>query len=176
MRVDQDALLQAVDFRVASGAQHAAVSNRQTMSSDQSSSHLNFIHGFDRLVLSVNCSFVLAGSKPTSQVQNGVLIRPDADALNMLPTEEELLTCDCPFCVAYRGRSGSVRGAPTGPPSCAAKAPVTTAVAGAKLAPPLLTAPLKDPFAQGFKATAVIGISCKVCPYIGMLWCSVSCV
>lgn len=40
----------------------------------------------------------------------------DADPLNMLPTEEELLTCDCPFCVAYRGRSGSGRSIVTGHP------------------------------------------------------------
>lgn len=54
-----------------------------------------------------------------------------------------------------------------GVPSCAAKAPGTAAVAGAKPAQPLVTAPLKDPLAQGFKATAVIGISCKVrgCPW-----------
>jgi len=81
----------------------------------------------------------------------------------VLPTEEELLTCDCPFCVAYRGRSGAVRGTGTGPPACPGKAPVTGAVAGAKPAPALIAAPLKDPLAQGFKATAVIGISCKVC-------------
>lgn len=41
----------------------------------------------------------------------------------MLPTEEELLTCDCPFCVAYRGRSGNARGMVAGsqlnnPPPC----------------------------------------------------------
>ena len=98
--------------------------------------------------------------------------------MNMLPTEEELLTCDCPFCVAYRGRSGSVRGASPGSvascagkapatagatPSCAGKAPATAVAPGAKPASPLLTAPLKDPLLQGFKATAVIGISCKVC-------------
>ena len=46
--------------------------------------------------------------------------------------------------------------------SCAAKAPGAAAAGGAKPAQPLVTAPLKDPLAQGFKATAVIGISCKV--------------
>jgi hypothetical protein len=104
-----------------------------------------------------------AGAK--AKAQNGALAPPDADseALNVLPTEEELLTCDCPFCVAYRGRSGTVRSTGTGPPACPGKAPVTGAVAGAKPAPALITAPLKDPLAQGFKATAVIGISCKVC-------------
>ena len=53
-----------------------------------------------------------AGSKALSKTQSGVFVQPDADAdsLNMLPTEEELLTCDCPFCVAYRGRSGNGRG------------------------------------------------------------------
>ena len=53
-----------------------------------------------------------AGSKAFSKTQNGGYVQPDvdADSLNMLPTEEELLTCDCPFCVAYRGRSGNGRG------------------------------------------------------------------
>ena len=106
--------------------------------------------------------YTCAGAK--AKAQNGALNPPDADseALNVLPTEEELLTCDCPFCVAYRGRSGAVRGTGTGPPACPGKAPVTGAVAGAKPVPALITAPLKDPLVQGFKATAVIGISCKV--------------
>lgn len=93
----------------------------------------------------------------------------------MLPTEEELLTCDCPFCVAYRGRSGSVRGTSPGalapcagnrPSGGAGNAPAGKgpgAGAGAKAAAPSLAAPLKDPLTQGFKATAVIGISCKAC-------------
>lgn len=53
-----------------------------------------------------------AGSKAPSKTQNGGFVQPDvdADSLDMLPTEEELLTCDCPFCVAYRGRSGNGRG------------------------------------------------------------------
>ena len=52
-----------------------------------------------------------AGNKALSKTQNGGFLQPDvdADSLNMLPTEEELLTCDCPFCVAYRGRSGNGR-------------------------------------------------------------------
>ena len=61
---------------------------------------------------------------------------------------------------------GHVGVAGAAPPSCAAKATGTAAAAaaaGAKPAQPLVTAPLKDPLAQGFKATAVIGISCKVC-------------
>ncbi len=105
---------------------------------------------------------VSVGPKASTIKQNGALVQAEAEALNVLPTEEELLTCDCPFCVAYRGRSGTVRGIGSATPSCAAKSPATTAVAGAKPAPALLTAPLKDPLAQGFKATAVIGISCKV--------------
>ncbi|KAL0044010.1 hypothetical protein WJX82_001910 [Trebouxia sp. C0006] len=115
-----------------------------------------------------NNSTTRCGSKSgaKAKAQNGALNPSDADseALNVLPTEEELLTCDCPFCVAYRGRSGAVRGTGIGPPACPGKAPVTGAVAGAKPVPALITAPLKDPLAQGFKATAVIGISCKATP------------
>ena len=57
-----------------------------------------------------------SGSKALSKAQNGGFTQPDVDSdtINMLPTEEELLTCDCPFCVAYRGRSGSVRGSVAG--------------------------------------------------------------
>lgn len=59
-----------------------------------------------------------AGNKALSKAQNGGFVQPslDVDPLNMLPTEEELLTCDCPFCVAYRGRSGSGRSIVTGHP------------------------------------------------------------
>ena len=57
-----------------------------------------------------------AGNKTLPKVQNGAFLQPDmdVDSLNMLPTEEELLTCDCPFCVAYRGRSGNGRGSVAG--------------------------------------------------------------
>ena len=99
-----------------------------------------------------------AGSRSSAKLQNGSLVLPDSDQVNMLPTEEELMTCDCPFCVAYRGRSGTARG----PTSCAANTPPAFGGTPTKPAAPLLPAPLKDPLAQGFKATAVIGISCKV--------------
>lgn len=61
-----------------------------------------------------------AGNKALSKTQNGAFMQPDVDAdpLNMLPTEEELLTCDCPFCVAYRGRSGNGRGMVAGSRCC----------------------------------------------------------
>lgn len=63
--------------------------------------------------VSASCAGSKAVSNPT---QNGAFLQPDvdSDSLNMLPTEEELLTCDCPFCVAYRGRSSNARGLVSG--------------------------------------------------------------
>lgn len=109
------------------------------------------------------CTCVLlcaVGSKNSTKLPNGSLVlpTPDSDQVNMLPTEEELMTCDCPFCVAYRGRSGTCRG----PTPCAAKTLPALAGTPTKPAASLLPAALRDPLAQGFKATAVIGISCKV--------------
>lgn len=67
-----------------------------------------------------DCDKLFAGSKSLSKAPNGAFPQPDvdSDSLNMLPTEEELLTCDCPFCVAYRGRSDSIRGAVAGKLLC----------------------------------------------------------
>ena len=121
---------------------------------------VGILRRYDVFAWCANVVHTLAGSRSSVKLPNGSLVLPttDSDQVNMLPTEEELMTCDCPFCVAYRGRSGTSRG----PIPCAAKTPPDFGASPTKPATPLLSVPLKDPLAQGFKATAVIGISCKV--------------